>query len=121
MSVFEKIEAQQKGREGSPAWMIGQQLKEICSREPESGELVEKDLDAVTLEAVAVKLKAYADEQHKKNGGNCVCIPPDAAEAIIRKAYGLPDAAKETIPEPKKEEKPKQETGIFLDLADFLI
>ena len=121
MSAIEKIEAQQKGKEGTPAWMVGQQLKEICRREPQCGELVEKDLDAINLDAVAAKLKAYADEQHKKGKGNCVCITPDVAEGIIRKAYGLPDAAQEPIPEPAREEKPKQEAGVFLDLADFLI
>ena len=34
MTVFEKIEAQQKGKEGTPAWMVGEQLKEICAGDP---------------------------------------------------------------------------------------
>ena len=30
MTVFEKIEVQQKGLEGTDSYMAGQQLKEIC-------------------------------------------------------------------------------------------
>lgn len=29
MTVFEKIEAQQKGYENTSAWMVGEQLKDI--------------------------------------------------------------------------------------------
>lgn len=72
MNVLERIEAQQKGKEGQPAFMVGEQLKDICRREPESAELVEQDLEAVTLEDVAAKIKARADEIHNKEKGSCV-------------------------------------------------
>lgn len=106
------IEAQQQGKENTPEWMIGQQLKDICRREPESAKLVEQDLmGALTLEGCAKKLKAKADELHKAQKGNCVCITPDVAEAVIREYFGLPAQGKE--PE-------KETTGSVLDLADFL-
>ena len=114
MSVLEKIEKQQKGKENQPEWMAGEQLKDICRREPESAGLIEKDLDKITLEVVAGKLKARADELHRKQNGSCVCISPMVAEEIIREAYGLPGAS--TV-----EEKKQQKTDAdFLDLADFL-
>ena len=47
--------------------------------------------------------------QHKK-GGNCVCVPPDTAEQIIRKFYGI------TAPEETKQ----RALGLAINLADFL-
>lgn len=90
--VNELIEQQQKGKENTDVWMVGQQLKEICQNEPACGELVEKDLESggMTLEKAAAKIKAKADEIKKTVKGNCVCIPPDVAEGIIREYFGLP-------------------------------
>lgn len=80
MDVFEKIAALQMGKEGTAPWMVGEQLKDICRREPECAELVEKDLDVkgMGLEDCEKKIKAYADG-HKK--GNCAVVPPNVAEA----------------------------------------
>lgn len=107
MSVFEIIEAQQKGIENSPAWMVGEQLKEICAADPHCAELVEKDLEdpAMNLASAERQIKAWADKQ--KRHGNCVCVPPNKAEEIIRKFYGLPDRMP-TQPL-KLVEKPKEE------------
>ena len=114
MDVFEKITALQMGKEGTAPWMVGEQLKDICRREPECAELVEKDLDVkgMGLADCEKKIKAYADS-HKK--GNCAAVPPNVAEDIIRKFYGLPD---------RREEKPvapvqAQPSG-FIDLTDFI-
>lgn len=115
MNVFEKIRNQQKGKEGEPSYMVGEQLKDICRREPESGAMIEKDLDTITLDTVANKLKARADELHQKQKGNCVCITPMEAERIIREAYGLPGAEQMEAQEQQKKADPD-----FLDLADFL-
>lgn len=107
MSVFEIIEAQQKGIEGSPAWTVGEQLKEICAGDPHCAELVEKDLEdpAMNLAAAERQIKAWADTQRK--GKSCVCVPPNKAEEIIRKFYGLPDR-KPTQPL-KLVEKPRED------------
>lgn len=90
MNVFEKIELQQKGKENTAPWMVGEQLKDICRRESAAAELVEKDLDIkeMSLEACEKKIRAWADA-HKK--GNCAVVPPNVAEGIIRKFYGIPE------------------------------
>lgn len=86
------IEEQQKGHENTDIWMVGEQLKELCQREPACAELVQQDLESggMTLQKAAAKLKAKADEIHRKIKGNCVCIPPDMALQVLREAFGLP-------------------------------
>ena len=108
-----KIEAQQKGIENTAPWMVGEQLKEICRREPESAELLDKDLDvpSMSIKIAEKQIKSWADKQ--KRDGNCVCVPPNVAEEILRKFYGLPERGKTA--------EVKQETGgDFLRLEDFL-
>lgn len=117
MSVFEIIEAKQKGIEGSPVWMVGEQLKEICAADPHCAELVEKDLDdpAMNLVAAERKIKAWADKQKKVN--NCVCVPPNKAEEIIREFYGLP--ARMPAKPLQLVEKPKEEPAATDELDLF--
>lgn len=118
MTVFEKIEAQQKGHENTDQWMVGQQLKEICGAEPHCAELVAADLENkdMSLEAAARNIKAWADKQHKKVKGNCVCVPPDVAETILREFYGLPEKDKKSQA-PENGQTP--ENAPVLDLASF--
>ena len=117
MTVFEKIESLQKGLEETDVYMVGQQLKDICRREPECAPLVLADLDNsdMSLNAAAGKIKAWADAKQKEKKAKCVCVPPDVAEVILRKFYGLPDAqdAGQIQPEPMTEAAP------ILDLASF--
>lgn len=98
MTVFEKIAAQQKGIENTGPWMVGEQLKEICAADPHCAELVSHDLDdkSMSIQAAERKIKAWADKQ--KRSGNCVCVPPNVAEKIIREFYGLPAEAPKTQP-----------------------
>lgn len=114
MTVIEKIEAQQgKVKEGSAPWVVGEQLKEICEREPESAALLDKDLDVEEMSIVNAekKIKAYADK-HKT--GNFSYVSPQKAEEILREFYGLPGKdAKNTST------KEKKTTGV-IDLNDFL-
>lgn len=118
MTVIEKIEAMQKGNENSPAWMVGEQLKEICAVDPHCADLVDKDLDdpAMNLVAAERKIKAYADKQ--KRTGNCVCVPPQVAEKIIREFYGLPERAPAAQPL-KQVEKPAQAQPAPADELDL--
>ena len=111
MTVFEKIEAQQKGKENTAEWMVGEQLKDICRREPRAAELVDKDLDVkeMSISECEKKIRAWADS-HKK--GNCAVVPPNVAEEIIRKFYGIPEA---------KAEQPQQGSSAeIIDFANFL-
>lgn len=100
MTVFEMIEAQQKGKENTAPWMVGEQLKEICKTDAACAEIVAKDLEvaAMSIAECEKKIKAWVDKQ--KRTGNCVCVPPNVAEKIIREFYGLPEAmtAKQTVP-----------------------
>lgn len=112
MTVFEKIAAQQKGKENTPAWMVGEQLKDICRSDPHCAEIVEQDLENTSMSIIEAekKIKAYADKQ--KRTGNCVCVPPNVAEKIIREFYGLPEAG--AAPEPATP------TLLLLGLGDLL-
>lgn len=117
MDVIEKITAQQAGQEYTDIWMVGEQLKEICRREPDSAALLERDLEneELSLKAAAGKIKAWADNEHKKRKGNCVCVPPMVAEGILREFYGLPAAPDQGAPEQKR-----SESQTILNLEDFL-
>ena len=83
------IEAQQKGHEEEPIYMIGEQLKEIAERESASAELLLRDLevDGMGLEGAAKELKKYADKHSGRRG--CFCISPKVAEKILREFYCL--------------------------------
>ena len=124
MTVFEKIEAQQTGQEHSPAWMVGEQLKDICAADPHCADLVLQDLEnrEMSLQKAADKIKAFADELHKKQKSDCICVPPNEAERIIREFYGLPASSEPRISIVKKEPSPEsaapENTG--LNLFDFL-
>jgi len=108
--VLQKITAQQTGKENTAVFVVGEQLKDICRREPDSAALVLRDLDVkgMSVSDAEKKIKKYADN-HKT--GNFAFIPPDAAEDIIREFYGLGGA--------KPEEPPAPAPGI-INLADFL-
>lgn len=112
--VFEIINEQQKGRENTPAFMIGEQLKEIAAHEPASAELLEKDLivAGMGLDGAAKKLQEYADANHKT--AKCFCISPLKAEEILREFYGLPKREIVTSQEPRND------GGAKIDLSDFL-
>ena len=111
MTVFEKIEAQQaKLKDTEPAWMVGEQLKDICRADPHCADIVAEDLEneAMSLEKAAAALKKYSDDNHGK--ARCFCITPKVAEGILRKFYGLPEISAEPALE---------STGTF-DLSAFM-
>lgn len=97
MDIFEKITAQQVGHDMDDVWMVGEQLKDICRREPGCVSILADDLDnpGMGIADAAGKIKAYADSQAK--GKRCVCVPPAKAEELLREFYGLPGAA-EAVP-----------------------
>jgi len=104
------IEQQQKGIENTAPWMVGEQLKDICRREPHNAEIIAQDLTVADMSLVYAekKLKQWADRQ--KRSGNSVCVPPNVAEGILREFYKL-----------KPEEQPDDEAlGVALNLSDFL-
>lgn len=107
------ISEQQKGQQNKPAFMVGEQLKEIAQNEAAACELLVQDLKVkeMDLTAAAAKLKEYADKNH----GNAreFCITPLVAEGILRKFYGLPERGETaTVSEPQDSD--------FIDLGDFM-
>lgn len=106
------LEEQQKAvRERTAPWMVAEQLKDICRREPASAELVALDLENPALSIVEAEkqIKAFAD-QHKSGGFSCVI--PAEAEKILRKFYGLPD--------PPVQGMPENPGAVVLNFEDFL-
>lgn len=93
LKAIEMIEAQQKKlHEGEAAWVVGEQLKELCCAETFSAELLVVDLTAEGMGIVDAekKIKAHADKNRK---GNFAYVSPQKAEEILREFYGLPSAA----------------------------
>ena len=111
MTVFEKIEAQQKGHEDTIVFIVGEHLKDICRSDPHCAEIVSQDLEnkAMSIVEAEKKIKAWADK-HKK--GNGAAVPHNIAEEIIRNFYGLPAASE------KKTEAPA--APALLDLSAIL-
>ncbi|MBE6976241.1 MAG: hypothetical protein E7439_03465 [Ruminococcaceae bacterium] len=93
MTVFEMIEAQQKGREDTTIFMVGEQLKDICRADPACAVIVAEDLSqkAMSIEACEKKIKEHADKLKNEKKLRAVGISPQKAEEIIRKFYGLPE------------------------------
>lgn len=117
------IAEQQRGHEGEPRYMIGEQLKEIAEREELSAELLERDLEIgeMSLEAAEKRFEKYADENHGK--AKVFCITPVVAEQILREFYGLPKK-----PEKKEadagytasEKRSEDNAAGYIDLSSFL-
>ena len=108
------IEEQQKAvKEGSAPWMVGEQLKDICRREPASAELIGQDLTVkeMSITEAEKKIKAFADK-HKT--GNFACVTPVQAEKILREFYGLEN------PELREEPETQKETSKIVSIFDLL-
>ena len=119
MTVFEMIEAQQKGLEDTTVYMVGQQLKDICRSDPACAAIVAEDLQnkEMSIAACEKKIKAYADEIKAKKKVRAVGVSPEAAERIIRQFYGLPEAVAQ-VERPSREQTPA--IGGVLDLDALL-
>ena len=94
-AVAKLREQQEKCEDSSPAWGVAEQLIDICSRESASAEIILPDLDNPEMDVVHAEkeIRKLADEKHKKSRSSCVCVTPKEAEGVLRKFYGLPDAA----------------------------
>lgn len=114
-SPGDRHSAKPNDRSGSlmAAWMVGEQLKDICRMEPRSAELIAQDLqvEAMGIVEAEKKIKAFADA-HKT--GNFSCVTPMEADRILREFYGLPIAG-----EPAQQAVPAQAESNVLRLEDF--
>ena len=117
------IDAQRKGKENSPVWMVGQQLLDIAAGEPKIIELLKHDLEIPEMDLVHAEqqIKAWADKQ--KRTGNCVCVSPMVADGILRKFYGLPEgqslSRSETAPFTQGSQELAHDDG-YIDIGALL-
>lgn len=86
--VIDKISEQQKACEGTPAWCVGEHLKDILRDNPNCAEIILQDLEVKEMSIIECekKIKAYAGK-HKK--GSVGFVPPKEAERIIKEFYGI--------------------------------
>lgn len=115
------LEAQQaKVESRSPQWMVGEQLKDICRREPESARLLARDLQVRGMDITDAekKIKAFADGHRT---GGFACVTPAEADRILREFYGLPGPGElPAAPEPPAPSPVSAPSGKIIDLDDFL-
>ena len=106
IAAIEKQQAEVKAR--SPQWMVGEQLKDICRREPQNAELILQDLSVkeMSITEAEKKIKAFAD---KNKTGNFACVTPMEADRILREFYGLGEGFAEFIPPERGEESQETE------------
>ena len=122
MNVYEMIEAQQKGHEGTTVFTVGEHLKMICRADPACAAIVAEDLqqEGMGIAECEKQIAAMADEIEKKakNKGKKLRVGVDffAAEDIIRKFYGLP----ERVPAEKVVPTGEQVAAAILDLDALL-
>lgn len=66
-------EQQRKVKERSAPWLVAEQLKDICRREPHSAEILAQDLEnaSMSITEAEKKIKAFADG-HRSDGFGCV-------------------------------------------------
>lgn len=115
--AIKKIEAQQAKLGHSPAYWVGEQLKDMLRAEPWNADLVARDLDVseMAITAVEKKIKAAADKNRK---GNVGFVSPMEADKIIREFYGFRPAEEGRSPAPAAEPKKKKREAIRLE--DFM-
>lgn len=116
MNVYEKIgELQAKLDPDSCAYEIGEQLKDICRRDPACVEILLEDLQNpdMGLAAADEMLYDWGKKQAKGKGG--YGISGRQAEKLLREFYGLPEAGAAA----PAAETPRAESMV-LDLSSFL-
>ena len=112
--AIKKIEAQQAKLGKSPAYWVGEQMKEMLRAEPWNADLVARDLDVpeMAITAVEKKIKAAADKNKK---GNVGFVSPMEADKIIREFYGFRPAEEGSSPALAAEPKKKKREAIRLE------
>ena len=88
MRAIEFIEAQQREHQNSPAWFVGEQLKEICRADPHAAEIVERDLELPEMSIAEAEKKIAAFAKNNRKGSVGFCSGADA-DRILREFYGL--------------------------------
>ena len=73
-------------KERSAPWLVAEQLKDICRREPHSAEILAQDLEnaSMSITEAEKKIKAFADGHRS---GGFACVTPGEADAILREEF----------------------------------
>lgn len=89
IEFLKKFQATQK--EYTPVGCVCGQLMEMAQRDARCAEILGQDFENAEMSPknAEQKIHDFADEIHKKTKGN-VAVPPEKAEEILRKFYGLP-------------------------------
>lgn len=113
--LIDMIKQQQVGHVNDDVFMVGEQLKDMASREPAIVDILKDDLtvESMNIKNAAAKIKEYADKN--KGRANCFCVTPIVAESILREFYGLGKV--EQIPVQPQPVAPSVQK---IDLSDFL-
>ena len=120
MTVYEKIEdLQGEFNQDSCAYEIGEQLKDICRREPACEQILLEDLQNPDMGLAAANKMLYEWGRNHKVG-NCCGISGRKAEELLREFYGLP-AAGEAALAPVVVAAPVPDGPFSLNLDDFLV
>ena len=111
------IEAQRKGKEESPIWMVGEQLLDIADGEPSVVDILKRDLEIPEMSIIEAekKIKEWADK-HKK--GSCCCVSPKVADGILREFYGLPSLEDKRVAASDSSSKSSKQCD-FINLDNF--
>ena len=109
--VTRKIRNQQ-GQGRDPVWHTGEHLLEFLGKYPQYAELISTDLDNPEM-----SLQCFEREIAKAARANGWGLGGKAADAVLRKFYGLP-AEDEDAPTPVQ--AAPQVGGVHVNLSDFL-
>lgn len=113
-TILKQVE---KEEEYSPVRMAGRQLMDIVGHDEQAAAIVLEDLKGGhTVQKCHDEIEKWA-KNHK--AGKRACCPPDIADGIIRKYFGLPEAEAVFPKEPQPVSKHKTKRQTIL-LEDFL-
>lgn len=117
MNVYEKIgELQAKLDPDSCAYEIGEQLKDICRRDPACEQILLEDLQNPDMGLAAADKMLYNwGKQQVKGKGGCG-ISGRKAEELLRAFYCLPEAGTET---PALAADKPRANSLVVDLSDL--
>lgn len=94
--VLRAIEEQQKKLGDSPAFWVGEQLRDILRETPAAAQIVMEDFSAGhTVADCEKRIKAYASQHHG-------CCPPPEADRIIREFFGITGCTQVAAPAEKR-------------------
>lgn len=118
-TTIKAIEEQQKGNEQTPAWCVGEQLKDILRSTPAAADIVGQDLarKGMGIADCEKKIHECAD---KHRHGACGFCPPQEADRIIREFYGIGTSGDAQTPQGGQSAATPAASGRVINLLDLM-